>query len=64
MHRDYVNEAFVLTLARASGIEVPADDLELLTRAVKRYTELAAELERTQVDEHEPDPSLDPRVGW
>jgi hypothetical protein len=64
MNRQPVSERSILALARAVGIEIPAEDLPGLTRAFDIYAGKAAKLEPLDVEAPDAGYAVDPRAEW
>ena len=59
-----LDEDAVLASARLAGVPVLPTDVELLTRTMRRYAEVAAPLDDVALSGVDLPPILDPRVGW
>jgi hypothetical protein len=59
-----VNAAAIAAAAELAGIAIPAEDIDLLVRTMRRYADVAAPLRAAQLDGIEPAATSDPRVSW
>jgi hypothetical protein len=59
-----IDERSLTALLCAAGLKLHRDDIELLTRSLRRYADITAKLERANLDGTEMPAGNDPRAGW